>query len=159
MIKWNRFNTDCRNEWAIFTLWISFTGPLGGHRTYPVIMWGNYWSTGGIILRNIDAFPVTMMLSPQLIQCHFYSVTSFAEQVRNKNMLHKQDYTKQTQRDELRPKNSQLHHYVLHTEKALSASSMTTIKSMYKNLKWQKSQTQQIRLSARTFKKMSENHF
>ena len=28
MIKWNRFDTDCKNERAIFTRWISFTGPL-----------------------------------------------------------------------------------------------------------------------------------
>ena len=28
MIKWNRFETDYKNEWVIFTHWISFTGPL-----------------------------------------------------------------------------------------------------------------------------------
>ena len=26
MIKWNRFDTDCKNEWAIFNRWISFSG-------------------------------------------------------------------------------------------------------------------------------------
>ena len=28
VIKWNRCDTDCKNEQAIFTRWISFTGPL-----------------------------------------------------------------------------------------------------------------------------------
>ena len=28
MIKWNWFDTDCKNEWAIFTRLISLTGPL-----------------------------------------------------------------------------------------------------------------------------------
>ena len=28
MINWNRFETDCKTEWAIFTRCISFTGPL-----------------------------------------------------------------------------------------------------------------------------------
>ena len=30
MIKRNRFDTYCKNERAIFTRWISFTGPLLG---------------------------------------------------------------------------------------------------------------------------------
>ena len=29
MIKYNKFDTDCKNERAIFTRGISFTGPLG----------------------------------------------------------------------------------------------------------------------------------
>ena len=28
MIKWNRFDTDCKNEWAIFSHRISFIGHL-----------------------------------------------------------------------------------------------------------------------------------
>ena len=28
MVKWNRFDTDCKNEWAIFTPCYNFTGPL-----------------------------------------------------------------------------------------------------------------------------------
>ena len=28
MIKWYRFDTDSKNECAIFTRWISFTGPF-----------------------------------------------------------------------------------------------------------------------------------
>ena len=28
MIKWRRFDTDRKNDWAIFTRWISFTNPL-----------------------------------------------------------------------------------------------------------------------------------
>ena len=28
MITWNWFDTDCKNEWAIFTRLISLTGPL-----------------------------------------------------------------------------------------------------------------------------------
>ena len=28
MITWNRFDTDCKSEWAIFTRLISLTGPI-----------------------------------------------------------------------------------------------------------------------------------
>ena len=28
MIEWNSLDITCKNEWAIFTCWISFTGPL-----------------------------------------------------------------------------------------------------------------------------------
>ena len=31
MITWNWSDTDCKNEWAIFTRLISLTGPLSDH--------------------------------------------------------------------------------------------------------------------------------
>ena len=41
MITWNRFDTDCKNEWAIFTRLISLTGPLA------------------VLILSIDSFIIT----------------------------------------------------------------------------------------------------
>ena len=43
MVKWNRFDTDCKNEWDILTRWISFTGPLSGELFSELIhLWTAY---------------------------------------------------------------------------------------------------------------------
>ena len=46
MIKQNRFDTDCKNELAILTCWISFTGPFErklfqNNRMYTLVTWEN----------------------------------------------------------------------------------------------------------------------
>ena len=37
MMKWNRLDTDCKNKWAIFTSWISFTGPFSSTMELQVL--------------------------------------------------------------------------------------------------------------------------
>ena len=40
VIKWNRFDTDCKNERAIFARWMTLTGPFAQPPSHDLVKIG-----------------------------------------------------------------------------------------------------------------------
>ena len=58
MIKWNRFDTDCKNELTIFTSCISFTCPFSTiHRPLVVIIKETVYFVFGLSISQFQAWP------------------------------------------------------------------------------------------------------
>ena len=69
MIEWNRIDTDCKNEWAIFTRSISFTDPtvkisfILPHSLYEIML-------KSTCFKSTESLAADIQLEPHIITPH-----------------------------------------------------------------------------------------